>query len=147
MTRSKFIGKVAEIIRLSIAFSEKARREGLLAMEDELEDMDSEFDSGAFKQGLRFAVDGVDARIIDEYLSNKVAFEKDNYIRICKTIIKRAVLGIQAGENIRSLFYVLCSYAGLSMKEESDIETALCKGPEVVRTQEGSDADLDDLDI
>jgi chemotaxis protein MotA len=43
-----------------MAFSEKARREGLLALEDELEDLDDEF----MKKGLRLVVDGTDAEII-----------------------------------------------------------------------------------
>ena len=48
------------IISKMIAFSEKARREGLLALEDELEDLDDEF----MKKGLRLVVDGTDAEVI-----------------------------------------------------------------------------------
>src|SRR5690625_2883608 len=35
--------KVSELIRLFIQLSERARKEGLLALEDELEDVDDEF--------------------------------------------------------------------------------------------------------
>jgi chemotaxis protein MotA len=48
------------IITKMMAFSEKARREGLLALEDELEDLDDEF----MKKGLRLVVDGTDGEII-----------------------------------------------------------------------------------
>ena len=48
------------IIQKLVAFSEKARREGLLALEDELEDLEDEF----MKKGLRLVVDGTDATII-----------------------------------------------------------------------------------
>jgi chemotaxis protein MotA len=48
------------IIQKMMAFSEKARREGLLALEDELEDLDDEF----MKKGLRLVVDGTDAEVI-----------------------------------------------------------------------------------
>ena len=48
------------IISKMMAFSEKARREGLLALEDELEDLDDEF----MKKGLRLVVDGTDAEVI-----------------------------------------------------------------------------------
>ncbi|MDR1047859.1 MAG: motility protein A [Treponema sp.] len=48
------------IIQKMMSFSEKARREGLLALEDELEDLDDEF----MKKGLRLVVDGTDAEII-----------------------------------------------------------------------------------
>jgi len=52
------------IIQKLMAFSEKARREGLLALEDELEDLDDEF----MKKGLRLMVDGTDATVIRDLL-------------------------------------------------------------------------------
>jgi chemotaxis protein MotA len=52
------------IIQKLVAFSEKARREGLLALEDELEDLDDEF----MKKGLRLVVDGTDATIIRDLM-------------------------------------------------------------------------------
>ena len=52
------------IIQKMMAFSEKARREGLLALEDELEDLDDEF----MKKGLRLVVDGTDATIIRDLM-------------------------------------------------------------------------------
>jgi chemotaxis protein MotA len=48
------------IITKLMSMSEKARREGLLALEEELEDLDDEF----MKKGLRLVVDGTDAEII-----------------------------------------------------------------------------------
>ncbi|MCL2411261.1 MAG: MotA/TolQ/ExbB proton channel family protein [Treponema sp.] len=52
------------IIQKLVAFSEKARREGLLALEDELEDLDDEF----MKKGLRLVVDGTDQTIIRDLM-------------------------------------------------------------------------------
>ena len=52
------------IIHKMVSFSEKARREGLLALEDELEDLDDEF----MKKGLRLVVDGTDASIIRDLM-------------------------------------------------------------------------------
>ena len=52
------------IIQKIVAFSEKARREGLLALEDELEDLDDEF----MKKGLRLVVDGTDAAVIRDLM-------------------------------------------------------------------------------
>jgi len=54
----------SSIIQKMIAFSEKARREGLLALEDELEDLEDEF----MKKGLRLVVDGTDATIIRDLM-------------------------------------------------------------------------------
>jgi chemotaxis protein MotA len=48
------------LITKLMAMSEKARREGLLALEEELEDLDEEF----MKKGMRLVVDGTDAEII-----------------------------------------------------------------------------------
>jgi len=52
------------IIEKLVAFSEKARREGLLALEDELEDLDDEY----MKKGLRLVVDGTDQAIIRDLM-------------------------------------------------------------------------------
>ncbi|MDR1399935.1 MAG: MotA/TolQ/ExbB proton channel family protein [Treponema sp.] len=53
----------AVIVKL-LAFSEKARREGLLALEEELEDLDDEF----LKKGMRLVVDGTDGAVIRNLL-------------------------------------------------------------------------------
>ncbi|MCL2186286.1 MAG: MotA/TolQ/ExbB proton channel family protein [Treponema sp.] len=54
----------AAIVQKLVAFSEKARREGLLALEDELEDLDDEF----MKKGLKLVVDGTDQAIIRDLM-------------------------------------------------------------------------------
>ena len=57
------------LIQKMISFSEKARREGLLALEDELEDLDDEF----MKKGLRLVVDGTDAAIIRDLMELEIS--------------------------------------------------------------------------
>jgi chemotaxis protein MotA len=61
-------GEQAIITKL-MAFSDKARREGLLALEEELEDLDDEF----MKKGLRLVVDGTDAEIIRNLMDNELS--------------------------------------------------------------------------
>jgi chemotaxis protein MotA len=56
------------IVKL-MGFSDKARREGLLALEEELEDLDDEF----MKKGLRLVVDGTDAEIIRELMETELS--------------------------------------------------------------------------
>jgi chemotaxis protein MotA len=51
-----------------MAFSDKARREGLLALEEELEDLDDEF----MKKGLRLVVDGTDGAIVRDLLEIEI---------------------------------------------------------------------------
>ena len=60
-------GEKAIITKL-MGFSDKARREGLLALEEELEDLDDEF----MKKGLRLVVDGTDAEIIRVLLNTEL---------------------------------------------------------------------------
>jgi chemotaxis protein MotA len=56
------------IITKLMTMSEKARREGLLALEEELEDLDDEF----MKKGMRLVVDGTDAAVIRDLMENEL---------------------------------------------------------------------------
>ncbi|WP_319561868.1 motility protein A [Marispirochaeta sp.] len=56
------------IISTLVNFSEKARREGLLALEDDLEEVDQEF----MKKGIQLVVDGTDPEIIKNLLYNEL---------------------------------------------------------------------------
>jgi len=57
-----------KIISTLVAFSEKARREGLLALEDEVEELQEEF----LKKGIQLVVDGTDPEIIKNLLYNEL---------------------------------------------------------------------------
>ncbi len=59
---------VGNIIKTLVAFSEKSRREGLLSLEDEIEQLTDEF----FKQGIRLVVDGTDPEVIKNVLYNQL---------------------------------------------------------------------------
>jgi len=58
-----------------MSFSDKARREGLLALEEELEDLDDEF----MKKGLRLVVDGTDAEIIRVLMDTELNQMQDRH--------------------------------------------------------------------
>ena len=64
------------IITKLMAMSEKARREGLLALEEELEDLDDEF----MKKCMRLVVDGTDAEIIRTLMENELNQMQDRHI-------------------------------------------------------------------
>ena len=64
------------IITKLMAMSEKARREGLLALEEELEDLDDEF----MKKGMRLVVDGTDAEIIRGLMENELSQMQERHI-------------------------------------------------------------------
>ena len=56
------------IISRLVAFSEKARREGLLALEDDLEEVEEEF----LRKGIQLVVDGTDPEIISNILNTEL---------------------------------------------------------------------------
>lgn len=60
--KSKF--NPAEVILTLVSFSEKARREGLLALEDDLEELDDQF----MRKGLQLVVDGTDPNLVQNIL-------------------------------------------------------------------------------
>jgi flagellar motor component MotA len=118
MTRKKFIDEYTRLLQLAIALADKSQKQGLLSLEGEIEDIADEY----FKNGLRFVVGGIAPRIIDEIMTNRIANEKDKQKRILKTVQKRAVLGIQAGESFRVFYHVLKSIPPLTEKEENKID-------------------------
>lgn len=64
-----------EVIRLLVSFAEKARREGLLAMEEEAENLDDEF----LRKGIRLVVDGTDPETVRQILDIEVTFLEDRH--------------------------------------------------------------------
>jgi len=121
MTRKKFIAEYTRILTRAMKLADKALQQGIASLEDEIEDIDDEL----FKQGLRFVVDRTEPRLIDEIMTNRTAHEKDKEQRILKTVQKRAVLGIQAGETFRVFYNVLKSLPGLTRSEEDKIDDAI----------------------
>ena len=126
MNRTEFIESFLLILQKALDCSNKARREGLLALEEGL-DTEKVDERDIFEYGLRFVVDGTDAEIIEKVLSNIVAQEKDEDLRLLKTIQEEAVLGIQSGLNPRILFSVLNSYTDIPLNDErmKEMENAL----------------------
>jgi chemotaxis protein MotA len=57
-----------KVISTMVNFSEKARREGLLALEDDLEEVEDEF----LRKGIQLVVDGTDPDIIKSILFNEL---------------------------------------------------------------------------
>jgi chemotaxis protein MotA len=51
-----------------VGFSEKARREGILALEEEIQDLDDDF----MRNGLRLVVDGTDGEVIRTLMENEL---------------------------------------------------------------------------
>lgn len=57
-----------EMIITLVSFSEKARREGLLALEDDLDELDDEF----LKKGIQLVVDGTDPELVRRIMETEL---------------------------------------------------------------------------
>jgi flagellar motor component MotA len=117
MTHDEFVKNYTEIVEHAMNYAEKARREGLLALEEEL-DQEKIDNRDVFEYGMRFVVDGTDAEIIEKLLSNIIKQEKDEELRTLKTIQKEAALMIQCGANPALMCSVLNSYTDITIKED-----------------------------
>jgi flagellar motor component MotA len=88
------------------ALSEKARREGILSLEPEI-DKAGIASGDIFEYGLPHVVDGVDASVIEHILDNLIAHESNPVKKNLCVAKKEALLSIQAGEPPR---YLIAKY-------------------------------------
>jgi chemotaxis protein MotA len=64
-----------EIIRKFVELGNKARREGILALESEIGRLKDDF----FKRGIQLAVDGLEPQSIEDILSTELSYQKDRH--------------------------------------------------------------------
>ena len=64
-----------ELIQLFIQLSEKARREGLLALESEMDDVDDPL----IKKGVYLAIDGIEPEVINEIMNAEIAAMEERH--------------------------------------------------------------------
>src|SRR5690625_2982946 len=68
--------RLPELIALFIHLSERARREGILALENELEEVDDAF----LRKGMMLAVDGIEPEVINDIMNAEIiAMEERHY--------------------------------------------------------------------
>src|SRR5690625_4585131 len=68
--------RLPELIALFIHLSERARREGILALENELEEVDDAF----LRKGMMLAVDGIEPEVMNDIMNAEiVAMEERHY--------------------------------------------------------------------
>ena len=108
MEHSDFLNELKLIISKAENFSEKARREGILALEEELDENNCRDD--IYSYGTRFVIDGTDYGLVDKILSNIISHETDPKVKLLKIIQKEAVLAMQQGMNTRLLMPLLFSF-------------------------------------
>ncbi len=76
---------IAELIQLFERLSERARREGLLALENELENVEDPF----IKKGVLLAVDGIEPEVINDIMNAEIIAMEDRHQK-GRTIIEKA---------------------------------------------------------
>ena len=121
MNNTGFTEQYHDIVERAQYCLEKARREGLLALDEEL-DHEKIDERDIFEYGLRFVIDGISREFVDMILSNIIDQEKDEQSKKLKTIQKEAVLIIQRGLNPSILLAALNSLTGLSLKEDTRLK-------------------------
>ena len=117
MNRNEFITQYTAFANQALALAQKARREGLLALEDSIDQKKAD-ERDIFEYGLRFVIDGYDPAIIEKILGNIINQEKDEYARILKTMQMEAALGVQQGIAPGVLHYILNSFTDISLSDD-----------------------------
>ena len=101
--------QLVQLIDLFIQASEKARLEGLLALEDDIE----EYEYPLLRTGMQLVVDGTDPELIKEILSARILSEnKRGKAFLEQVLIYTGLLSIQAGDNPRVLMERLFAFLG-----------------------------------
>jgi len=78
VVKNVFFTKVTsakEIIQQFSEFSNKARKEGILALESEIENLDEEF----LKKGIQLSIDGLEPQSIREILETEISYIEDRH--------------------------------------------------------------------
>lgn len=69
------VSQSADVIKNLVKFAEKARREGLLALEAEAENLEEPF----LKKGIQLIVDGTDPELVRKILETELSFIEDRH--------------------------------------------------------------------
>jgi chemotaxis protein MotA len=78
VTKNAFFTKPSsalDTVSTLVSFAERARREGILALEGSMDEIDDDF----IRSGLRLAVDGVEPELIKDILQTELAFIEDRH--------------------------------------------------------------------
>jgi Leucine-rich repeat (LRR) protein len=84
------------LVEIVIQLADKAKREGILALKEDLDDFSDDF----FKAGITLVVDGTDAGILRELLTIKIEREQDYYRKRFMEIAMEGILCIHSGYSI-----------------------------------------------
>lgn len=113
--------EIVPVIDTIVQLAEQARRDGLLSLEEAIDDIDHYF----LRRGLTLVVDGIEPEIIREALSRLLFSERRKEKEVLKRMIMlEGVMAIQAGMNPTVMRFSLSAFLGEGLAEEQD-ETSL----------------------
>ena len=111
--------KLFGMCKVMVDFSEKARREGILALDEGIDDNSGIYADlhgmlwDYFKVLMRLVVDGTDPSVIENIATYLVSTTNaNNDVLLTMMVISEGVLSIQAGDNPRILTERLLSMLG-----------------------------------
>jgi len=100
-----FCNSYYKIVETILYLKGKARREGLLALEYDIEPLAESF----FRIGIQAICDGTDANIVRLILSTRIECEHDFYRKKLMETAMEGILNIQAGDTIVDTAFILAS--------------------------------------
>ena len=115
-----FVNCYYKLAKTVYQFSEKARREGLLSIEDEIELLGDDL----FRKGLWQVVCGTDYAVLRNLLEISLDHEHDYYRNKLMEIAIEGVLGIQSGD---STFILLIKLNSMVKIKDNPIDAAVVK--------------------
>ena len=129
MNNTKFNEKYNSILEKAIFYSIKARREGILSLQDYFEeewvgeDVTEKYfqQKDIFELGIMLVINGIESRIVDKILTNLISFETDNSEKTLKNMQKEAVLSIHNGDPTRLLIVLLESFVNFEIGDTEKI--------------------------
>ncbi len=77
--------RLPELITLFVRLSERARREGILALENELEEVDDPF----IRKGILLAVDGIEPEVINDIMNAEITAMEERHFK-GRTIVEKS---------------------------------------------------------
>jgi len=111
IVKNVFIVKLespVDIINTIVQLAEKARKEGLLALESDINNLSNEF----MKQGLQLAVDGTEGELLRDILTTEIEFIEDRHKKAASVLETIASLGPAFGM-IGTLVGLIAMLAGM----------------------------------
>jgi flagellar motor component MotA len=124
MTAEKFQEEFYYLVTRLLELAQKARTEGILAIEEEYDKNLAIQERDLYHNGLRMVVDGIDADTVSKWFNFAIESgnrRDDYYELILASVIKEGMLSIQRGDNPRIIAMMLEARCPKSLRTKNII--------------------------